>query len=133
MASIRGKDGNAECLLRKALYARGVRYRKHYGRLPGTPDIAIPWAKLVIFVDGDFWHGNGWRLRGLPNLAAQFPTRTEYWVAKITRNMERDKRDTAELERRGWTVLRYWEIAILGDVDGVTDEVIRALEVIRSG
>jgi DNA mismatch endonuclease (patch repair protein) len=133
MASIRGKDGKAECRFRRALYARGIRYRKHYKRALGTPDVAIPWARVAVFIDGDFWHGNGWRLRGLPDLASLFPTRTEYWVAKITRNIERDKRYTAELERQGWTVLRFWESEVLQDVDHVVDHVVCVLEELRWG
>jgi DNA mismatch endonuclease, patch repair protein len=133
MSKIRGKDGKAECQLRRELSCRKVRYRKHYGRVLGTPDIAIPWAKVAVFIDGDFWHGNAWRLRGLPNLAALFPTRTEYWVNKITRNMKRDRAYTAKLRRLGWTVLRFWESEILKDAGRVADRVIRVLNDIRSG
>ena len=132
MSLIRGKDGKAERSFRKALYAKGVRYRKHYRRLPGTPDVAIPWAKVTVFIDGDFWHGNAWKLRGLPNLAAQFPTKTGYWVKKITRNIERDKKNSRELKRRGWIVLRFWESDILRDVDRVVDGVVSVLKAIRS-
>lgn len=133
MARVKGKDGRAERSLRAALYARRVRYRKHYRRLVGTPDIAVPWARVAVFVDGDFWHGNGWRHRGLPNLAAQFPTRTEFWVAKITRNMERDRHYTQALEKTGWRVLRYWESEILRDVDRIAAEIIGVLDGLRTG
>src|SRR5438105_4984954 len=83
MAAIRSKDGKAERLFRKELCGRGIRYRKHCADLPGTPDVVLRWAKLAIFIDGDFWHGNSWKLRGLPDIASQFPTRKRYWVAKI--------------------------------------------------
>lgn len=133
MAKVGKKDGEAERKLRAALYARGIRYRKHYKRLQGTPDLAIPWARVAVFVDGDFWHGNTWRVRGLPDLAAQFPSRTEYWVAKITRNMERDRRDTAALEERGWAVFRFWESDILKDAERIADRVASKLNEIRGG
>lgn len=133
MARVGQKDGKAELLLRHALYHRGIRYRKNYKRLPGSPDVAIPWARVAVFVDGDFWHGNMWRLRGLHDLAALFPTNTEFWVAKVTRNMARDQKDTDELRRMGWKVLRYWESEILRDTDRIAAEVSETLEVIRSG
>ena len=69
----------------------------------------------------------------LPNLAAQFPNRTGYWVAKITWNMERDGRHTEELGQLGWTVLRFWESDVLKDVEGIADQVVRALESARTG
>lgn len=133
MKRIRGKDGKAERKLRAELFARGVRYRKHDARLIGTPDLVMPGPRVVVFVDGDFWHGNGWKLRGLPDLASQFPTKTEYWVAKITRNMERDRRYTADLTALGWTVLRFWESDILKDVAAVADRVVLALRSKQAG
>lgn len=133
MSKIRGKDGKAEWKFRQALYRRGVRYRKHYKKLLGTPDIAIPWARLAIFIDGDFWHGNTWRLRGLPDLASLFPTRTDYWVAKVNKNVARDRRYTKELRRSGWIVQRFWESDILANVESVVDKVVRTLNEIRVG
>lgn len=128
MKAIRGKETRAERALRSELFRLGVRYRKHYKRLPGTPDVVVVWAKLAIFVDGDFWHGNGWKLRGLPNLAAQFPTRTDYWVAKIRRNMKRDRRATADLQALGWSVLRFWESDVLADTEAVARTVKKELD-----
>ena len=109
MRCIRGKDSKAELAFRRSLFARSVRFRKHYSKLPGKPDVVIVSARIAIFVDGDFWHGNSWKQRGLPCLASQFPSRTQYWVKRIERNMERDRRVTAELKNAGWTVLRFWE------------------------
>lgn len=127
MSKIRGKDGKAEWLLRRSLFAEGIRYRKHYGKLPGTPDIVIVRSRLAIFLDGDFWHGNGWRLRGLPDLASQFPNRTDYWVKKITRNIERDKRVTDELTQSGWQVIRFWESEVLQDVEACVRRVLQSI------
>src|SRR5262245_52813893 len=98
MRKIRGKDGKAERKLRTALYNEGLRYRKNYKKVLGTPDIVFVSARVAVFVDGDFWHGNAWRLRGLPDLASLFPTRTDYWVAKINRNMARDAQQSERLE-----------------------------------
>lgn len=123
MAAVRNKDTKAEVLLRSRLWAMGLRYRKNAKDLPGRPDIVFPGPRVVVFVDGDFWHGNAWRLRGLPSLAALFPTRSDWWVAKIERNVARDRRVTAMLADLGWVVLRYWESRVLSDPDGVAREI----------
>lgn len=60
MKSIRGKDTSPEIQLRKALWHRGIRYRKHNRQLPGSPDISIGRYRIAIFVDGEFWHGFNW-------------------------------------------------------------------------
>ena len=108
MASVRNKDTKPEVLLRSWLWKAGLRYRKNWGGLEGHPDIVFVRPKVAVFVDGDFWHGNAWRLRGLPSLEELFPTRREWWVEKIQRNIERDREVTAALVSEGWTVLRYW-------------------------
>ena len=70
---------------------------------------------MAVFVDGDFWHGNAWRVRELSSLSDLFPTNTDWWVTKIERNIERDHRVTEKLEAAGWAVLRIWESDILVD------------------
>ncbi len=81
MAAVHNKDSKAEIAIRKRLFAFGLRYRKHYKvkALPRrTIDIAFPRRKIAVFIDGDMWHGNAWRLRGLNSLEELFPTRTEW-------------------------------------------------------
>src|SRR5579862_180074 len=88
--------------------------------LPGKPDLVFPVARLAVFVDGDLWHGNQWRLRGLTALEEQFretPAKA-YWLRKIRRNMQRDCAATAALLANGWTTLRLWESQINADLDG---------------
>jgi DNA mismatch endonuclease (patch repair protein) len=127
MARVGSKDSKAELALRRALHARGVRFRLHVRDLEGRPDLVIRKHRLAIFVDGDFWHGNAWRLRGLPNLESQFPTRTEWWTNKIRRNMARDEHVNAELRADGWLVLRMWESDILSDPYAAADNVTAIL------
>lgn len=122
MSAVRNRGGAAELAIRRRLWANGLRYRVR-SRLHGRPDLVFPGARLAIFIDGDLWHGNSWRVRGLPSLEAQFPTRTEWWVAKIRRNMQRDLEVNALLRAAGWTVLRYWESAVLEDPNGVAREI----------
>lgn len=76
------------------------RYRKNYKKLPGRPDLVFLKAKLIVFADGDFWHGKGfdsWRSR-VP----------DFWKLKIEKNIERDKRQTKLLKLKGYNVLRFW-------------------------
>lgn len=123
MAAVRGKDTRPEMTLRRHLFARGLRYRVHDRRLPGHPDLVFAGAKLAVFVDGDFWHGAGWRERGLSSMAEQFPTRREFWVEKIRRNVERDQEVNAALLARGWEVFRVFASVVERDVAGVGDEI----------
>ena len=111
MRRVKSRDTLPEVLFRKALWARGVRYRLHDSGLPGRPDIVIPGARLVVFIDGDYWHGNQWKARGHPSLAAQFVAspHAEYWVGKISKNMRRDREATARLLSEGWRAVRFWE------------------------
>lgn len=102
-------DTACEQALRSSLWEAGLRYRKHAADLPGRPDILFPKARIAVFCDGDFWHGRDWEARRR-KLAAG--SNAEYWLAKIRRNMERDRENTARLESLGWTVLRFWETDI---------------------
>ncbi len=127
MSAVRGRDTRAEILLRSLLHRRGLRFRKRYP-LPGKPDIVFPTARVVVFVDGDFWHGNAWRLRGFASFEDQFQHRnSEWWRAKIERNMQRDLEVSRMLRREGWRVVRVWESALLQDPTRVADRVERSV------
>jgi DNA mismatch endonuclease, patch repair protein len=117
MARVKNKDSKAELLLRRHLYAEGLRYRLHAKDVLGKPDIVIRGKKLAIFVDGDFWHGNPeeWRRRGHTSLEGMFPTNTAWWVSKIERTVSRDREVTEALAALGWSVVRLWESEILRD------------------
>jgi DNA mismatch endonuclease (patch repair protein) len=124
MSSVRSKDTAPEMMLRRELHARGLRYRLHTD-LPGRPDIVFTRARLVVFVDGDFWHGHGWRARGFSSFEEQFASHRdpETWRSKIARNIERDQEVNAELGRRGWRVVRVLESQLRRDVQAVADDV----------
>jgi DNA (cytosine-5)-methyltransferase 1 len=130
MRKVRDRDTTPELAFRRALWARGLRYRVNATDLPGKPDIVIPSARLAIFVDGDFWHGNQFRKRKLTALEEQFPetaTKT-YWLTKIRRNMTRDAANTSVLLSQGWSVLRFWESQLHADLEGCVATVARAVE-----
>lgn len=124
MTRVRARDTVPELLLRRELHARGRRYRLQ-GKLPGRPDIVFSSAHLAVFVDGDMWHGHGWRERGFTSMEAQFAGHRDpaKWVAKIRRNMERDAEANAALANLGWTVLRLLESEIRRDVSAAADQV----------
>jgi DNA mismatch endonuclease (patch repair protein) len=105
MQSNRSRDTGPEMALRRLLFAQGLRYRVAYKPLKSkrtTVDVAFTKARLIIQVDGCFWHGCPEHYR-LPK------TNTEYWQAKIERNQARDAAATAALQEAGWEVLRFWE------------------------
>ena len=105
MRSIKGKDTSIEMILRKALWKKGYHYRKNYKNLPGTPDIALTKYKIAIFCDGEFFHGKDWEILK-PRL--ERGKNSEFWVAKISRNRERDDEINKKLLFMGWTVIRFW-------------------------
>jgi len=111
MSKIKGKDTKPELLLRKALWAKGYRYRVHYKNVTGKPDITITKHRLAIFVDGKFWHGHDWQEK-----KKQIKSNAGFWIPKIERNMQRDQEVTLRLEAEGWTVIRLWEDFILRDL-----------------
>ncbi len=114
MKSIRSKDTSVELCLRKALWNKGYRYRKHFKILPGTPDIAIPKYRIAIFCDSEFFHGKDWDLLKKRLVKGE---RGEFWINKIQRNIERDERVNLELTRMGWRVIRFWGNDIKKSVD----------------
>lgn len=102
MSRIRSKNTDIEKSVFSFLKGEGVRFRKHYKKVPGNPDVSIPSAKRAIFIDGDFWHG--WRLA---RIKAKLPR--HYWLNKIMSNIKRDKMNRLALKKSGWRVLRIWE------------------------
>jgi DNA mismatch endonuclease (patch repair protein) len=105
MARIRSSGTVPEERLYQAVRAAlGYRWRidRNIRAMPGCPDVVIPSLRLVIFVDGCFFHG-------CPKHYRAPLSNTQYWVPKIRRNIERDKAQQAALEADGWSVWRVWE------------------------
>ena len=121
MRSIKGKDTSIEMILRKALWKKGYHYRKNYKNIPGTPDIALTKYKIAIFCDGEFFHGKDWEILK-PRL--EKGKNSDFGVAKISRNRERDDEINKKLLFMGWTVIRFWGT----DIKKNTDECIRVIE-----
>ncbi|MDR3355569.1 MAG: very short patch repair endonuclease [Spirochaetaceae bacterium] len=108
MSHIHSSDTKPEVFFRKALWKWGIRYRKNVKGLFGTPDIAIKKYKIVIFIDGDFWHGNDWKKKHFLSQEALLSSYSDYWQKKIRRNIKRDKKVKKYYKNIGWTILRFW-------------------------
>lgn len=121
MSNIKSKDTSIELLLRKALWKKGIRYRKNYKKIPGTPDIAINQYKIAIFCDSEFFHGKDWEVLR-PKL--EKGSNPDFWIKKIGKNIEHDNEINKELNFLGWTVIRFWG----NDIKKKTDECIKVIE-----
>ncbi|MCG8314925.1 MAG: very short patch repair endonuclease [Pseudomonadales bacterium] len=108
MSKVGQKDTGPEMLLRSALHQRGLRYRLHERKLPGSPDLVFPKYHALIFVHGCYWHSHGCYRSTVPK------TRREFWVKKFEDNKMRDQRNTDRLSELGWRVLIVWECALKG-------------------
>ena len=122
MSKIRGKNTKIEIKLRLSLWHRGIRYRKNYKKLPGSPDIALTKYRIAIFCDSDFWHGYDWEHK-----KSAIHTNRDYWIPKIEQNIQRDKDDDDKLIELGWLPLHFWEHQINKDLDGCIEEILSYL------
>ena len=123
MSAIRGKETGIEVRLRKALYAKGLRYRKNSKYIFGHPDVSMKGLKVAIFCDSEFWHG-----KNFAENEAKLTTNREYWVKKIKRNIERDQEVNARLRGEGYTVLRFWGEEIEKHLGDCVDKIAAAVE-----
>lgn len=122
MQAVKSKDSIIEIRLRKALWQRGIRYRKNYKKLVGKPDIAIVGKRIAIFCDSEFWHGKDWDSR-----KHDFKSNQDFWIPKIERNIERDKEVNEALKVSGWTVLRFWGDDITKHLDNCIDRIEKTI------
>ncbi|HKJ79586.1 MAG TPA: very short patch repair endonuclease [Prolixibacteraceae bacterium] len=123
MKKIKSRDTKPEIQLRKTLWELGLRYRKNVKKLPGSPDIVLSKYKLVIFVDGEFWHGYNWTEK-----KKKIKANRKFWIPKIERNIQRDKQNTQLLQENGWTVLRFWEFQIKKEFGNCLYTVLEHIE-----
>ena len=103
MSRIRSTNSMPEEIVRKYLFSKGFRYRKNVKKLPGCPDMVLPKYKTVIFVNGCFWHKHDCPRFVWPS------SNQDYWIPKIQRNIERDRLNAAELQKKGWHIITVWE------------------------
>lgn len=122
MKQVKNKDSKIEIALRKELWSRGLRYQKNVTSIFGKPDLVFKGKKVAVFCDSEFWHGYNWEER-----KKDFKSHQEFWIPKIERNMERDKEVTEELQKQGWTVLRFWGKEIEKNASGCADIIEKAV------
>jgi len=121
MSRIRGKNTGPELKLRKLLFANGIRgYRVHYN-LVGKPDIVFTKNKIVIFIDGCYWHR-------CPFCFQEPETRKEFWIRKINSNIDRDRKVNEQLKNDGWMVLRFWEHEVKKNPNDVLKKIAEMLK-----
>lgn len=125
MKSIKGSDTGIEVRLRKALWHKGIRYRKNFKVFDCHPDIVITKYKIAVFCDGNFWHGKELQKRPIKH-------NSSYWNEKIRRNVERDLENTIELRDNGWIVLRFWEYDIQKNLPNCVSDVLRYISIRKS-
>ena len=119
MAKIRGRDTKPEIILRKFLWNIGIRYRKNVKSVEGKPDLVMRKYKLVVFIDGEFWHGYQWEEK-----KGKIKSNRDFWIPKIERNMQRDEEVNQLLKEQGWTVLRFWAHEIKKDFGRCLNEIL---------
>jgi DNA mismatch endonuclease (patch repair protein) len=129
MKKVRVRDTEEEMVVRRLLFARGLRYRVQYR--PKNPnigrssiDIAFPRQRIAVFIDGCFWHG-------CPVHGAVPKTNQEWWANKITENKSSDLRVTTILGSIGWTVLRFWTHERPEHIVSHIEKVVRKSDVER--
>jgi DNA mismatch endonuclease (patch repair protein) len=124
MSKQRRRDTQPELLVRQILHSRGVRYRVDAKPEPGLrckADVMWKGLRLVVFIDGCFWHG-------CPVHATWPRANQEWWARKLEGNVRRDRRNDGELAARGWAVLRFWEHE---EPAAVADAICRRLDALR--
>jgi DNA mismatch endonuclease, patch repair protein len=117
MSRVRSKNTGVETELRRLLWRAGVRYRLHRKIAECKPDLVIAASKLVVFIDGCFWHG-------CPVHYSSPRSRAEFWAAKLRTNVTRDIAQMHRLESAGWRVVRFWEHEVLKTPDACADELL---------
>lgn len=120
MKRVKNKNTKPEVLLRHTLWHAGRRYRLNL-KLFGKPDLVFTKQRLVVFVDGCFWHGCP-ACKNIPK------TNYDFWQAKIFKNVNRDAEVTAVLQADQWRVLRFWEHEIKRELYRVVNEISAALD-----
>ena len=120
MRAVKSQNTKIEVMLRKALWHKGIHYRKNFKVCSCKPDIVITRHKIAIFCDGDFWHG-----KEDPHIVQN---NKNFWIDKINRNIERDLENTIELRDNNWIVLRFWESDIQKNLNECVNEVLYAIE-----
>jgi DNA mismatch endonuclease Vsr len=122
MQAVKSQGSKLEITFAKALWAKGLRYRKNNRTVFGTPDFTFKKYKVAIFIDSEFWHGKNWK-----NKKNEIKSNQEFWTNKIERNIKRDKEVSKFLLKDGWKVLRFWGNEVIKNLDNCINKVEETL------
>lgn len=118
MKKIKSQKTKPERYLQQALKKARISFSLDNKELPGKPDIVLKRKKVAIFIDGEFWHGYRWKQKKL-----RIKANRKYWISKIERNIQRDKKNKRKLLKMGWTVIRFWQHQINRGVEACIMEI----------
>jgi DNA mismatch endonuclease (patch repair protein) len=116
MSSIRSKNTSIDVKMAKMLRKAGIKFRR-YPKMSGNPDFIVRDKRILIFCDGDFWHGYDYKKR-----KKELPV---FWRKKIENNVKRDKRNGLLLRKMGWKVVRLWEHEINNSPEKCINKVLQ--------
>lgn len=119
MSRVKSKNTLPEKLMFKAMRKAGIKFIRHNKKLPGKPDITIPDKKIVVFINGEFWHG-----KKFSSLKTELPS---FWVDKISQNLKRDRINYRKLSGNGWKVVKLWGRAILKNPEKAFRKILQTL------
>lgn len=119
MSKIRSRGTKIEMKMKDLLSANGYEFIEQ-PKIIGSPDFLITKKRMIIFCDGDFWHGYKFDEKKKPS--------GTYWKTKIQNNMRRDKRISRNLRSDGWTVIRLWEHDINKRPEYCMNKISRSFE-----
>ena len=123
MRKIRSDKTTPEILLQKALRKEKIEFRKNCVAITGKPDIALIDKKIVVFVDGEFWHGYRWKQK-----KKKIKDNRDYWIPKIERTIVRDRKNNRQLKRAGWQVIRFWQQQVIEDLPKCIQKIKKSLK-----
>lgn len=111
MRAVRSRNTAPEWIVRRGLFRMGFRFRLQRRDLPGTPDLFVLRYRVVVFVNGCFWHQHGCASTTRPR------SNTEFWNRKLDGNVSRDVRTLRELFMGGFRVAVVWECSLKKNAD----------------
>ena len=120
MSKVKSKDSKIEIEFRKALWRKGFRYSKNSPKYFGKPDLILKKYKTAVFIDSCFWHGCKKHCR-IPT------TKKDYWIPKIEKNKQRDKKVNRHYRKIGWKIIRIWEHEIIKNKTQAINKVVNSL------
>jgi DNA mismatch endonuclease Vsr len=126
MQAVKSTGSKIEVKLITALSEKGLQFETHLKSIEGKPDIYFPDLNLAVFCDSEFWHGKNWEERKHDHKSNE-----DFWLKKISGNIERDKVVNKILKKQGISVLRFWGKDILKETNKCTSKIFRKIKYLK--